>query len=132
MSGPLEIGLKDELLFIKSLLIPSFDPDNELDSSKKRNEWMRQEAIKTNWNVIISSELIKRTGTIVTLEKAEKMLEKKAESQQGKSKLHPFIYVVHHLVLLSFPVLSYCIYLMLLIGLVSSYDFFRWFTWWWG
>jgi hypothetical protein len=40
MSGPLDISLKDELLFLKSLLIPCFNPDNELDTSKKRKEWL--------------------------------------------------------------------------------------------
>eukprot|EP01040_Poterioochromonas_malhamensis_P015280 gene15281-17082_t len=80
MSGPLNISLNDELLFIKSLLIPAFDPDNELDTSKKRKEWMRQRAINTGWDAGISGELIIRYGTVASLENAEKKLEEvKAE-----------------------------------------------------
>jgi hypothetical protein len=50
MSGPLNITLKGKVLFIESLLIPAFDPDNELDTSKKKKEWMRVRAINTNWD----------------------------------------------------------------------------------
>eukprot|EP00601_Ochromonadales_sp_CCMP2298_P024629 CAMPEP_0173282286 /NCGR_PEP_ID=MMETSP1143-20121109/6724_1 /TAXON_ID=483371 /ORGANISM="non described non described, Strain CCMP2298" /LENGTH=568 /DNA_ID=CAMNT_0014219817 /DNA_START=38 /DNA_END=1742 /DNA_ORIENTATION=- len=75
MSGPLEISLKDKLLFIESLLIPCFDPDNELDTSKKRKDWMRQEANNINWDAGISAELIKRYGTVKSLEEAERKLE---------------------------------------------------------
>eukprot|EP00975_Prorocentrum_lima_P052684 11041314-Prorocentrum_lima.AAC.1 len=84
MSGPLNISLNDELLFIKSLLIPAFDPDNELDTSKKRKEWMRQEAINTGWDVRVSAELIKRYGTVASLEevKAERRLVERAEENE--------------------------------------------------
>ena len=71
MSGPLKISLDDEVLFIRSVLIPAFDPDNELDTSRKRKEWMRQEAINTNWDERVSSELIIRYGTVKTLEEAK-------------------------------------------------------------
>jgi hypothetical protein len=68
--------LKDELLFIKSLLIPCFDPDNELDTSKKRKDWMRQEAINSHyWDAGISEELIERYGTVKSLDEAERKLE---------------------------------------------------------
>jgi hypothetical protein len=103
MSGPLEISLKDELLFIKSLLIPAFDPDNELDSSKKRKEWMQARGEKKKWSVDILAELIERFGTINSLEeaemklegvKAERLLEKAEENErkQGKSThaMNPF------------------------------------------
>ena len=67
MSGPLDISLKTELLFIKSLLIPAFDRDNELDTSKEREEWMRLEANDTNWDAGVSTELIERYGTVISL-----------------------------------------------------------------
>ena len=101
MSGPLDISLKDELLFIKSLLIPSFDPDNvDVGTSKERKKWMRDEADNTRWDVAISTELIKRFGTVDSLEEAkgertkvETWLEKAEEKErkQGKSKRHLFI-----------------------------------------
>jgi hypothetical protein len=95
MSGPLNISLNDELLFIKSLLIPAFDPDNELDTSKKRKEWMRQEAINTGWDAGISGELIIRYGTVASLEevKAERRLVERAkenERQRGKTSFVRF------------------------------------------
>jgi len=58
MLGPLVISLKDELLFIKSILIPAFNPDNELDTSKQRKEWMRTRAINTHWDAGIHEELL--------------------------------------------------------------------------
>jgi len=69
MSAPLEISLKDKLLFIESLLIPAFDPDYELDTSKKRKEWMRQRANNTNWDAVISAELIIRYGRLIVWRK---------------------------------------------------------------
>jgi hypothetical protein len=109
MSGPLDISLKDKLLFIESLLIPCFDPDNELDTSKKRKDWMRQEAINTNWDAGISAELIIRYGTVKSLEEAERKLEEvkaerlleraeENERRQGKTKHHLFTCIVFHLV----------------------------------
>jgi len=92
MSGPLDIELKDDLLFIKSILIPSFDPDNKLTTSKKQKNWMKRKAKKNQWDMIIAAELISRYGTVESLEeakaeraKAERMLEKEAEkeSKQG-------------------------------------------------
>ena len=100
MSGSLDISLKDELLFIESLLIPSFDPDIIVGTSKERKKWMRDEANNTRWDVAISTELIKRFGTVDSLEEAkgertkvESWLEKAEEKErkQGKSKRHLFI-----------------------------------------
>ena len=70
MSGRLRINLKDKLDFIESILIPSFDENYQLDSSKKRKDWMKQEASMTNWNMVMAAELIKRYGTVGTLEQA--------------------------------------------------------------
>jgi hypothetical protein len=114
MSGPLDISLKDKLLFIESLLIPSFNPTNKLDTPEKREEWMRQRAINTHWDAGISEELIIRYGTVKSLdeaerklEKAERLLEKAEENErkQGKTKHHPFTFIVFTL-FLSFSV--YC------------------------
>ena len=88
--GPLDISLKDELLFIKSLLIPAFDPDNsEPETSKERKEWMKKRANNTNWDAGVSAELIKRYGTVNSLEeakkertKAERLLEKAEEKAE--------------------------------------------------
>ena len=100
MSGSLDISLKDELLFIESLLIPSFDPDIVVGTSKERKKWMRDEANNTRWDVAISTELIKRFGTVDSLEEAkgertkvESWLEKAEEKErkQGKSKRRLFI-----------------------------------------
>ena len=102
MSGPLDISLKDELLFIKSLLIPSYNPRYKLDTPEKRDDWMSQRAIATHWDEDISAELIIRYGTVDSLEeakgelaevKAEILLEKAEEKErkQGKSKRHLFI-----------------------------------------
>ncbi len=121
MSGPLEISLKDELLFIKSLLIPVFDPDNELDTSKKRKEWMRQEAISTHWDAGVSAELIKRYGTVKSSEeaerkleevKAERLLEKAEENERklGKSNIICSSFIVFALIL-SFPVYCHLVFL---------------------
>jgi hypothetical protein len=96
--GPLDISLKDELLFIKSVLIPAFDPDNELDNSMKRKKWMRQKAIRTHWDAEVSAELIERYGTVNNLAKAEakekevkaeRLLEKAEENERkpGKSSI---------------------------------------------
>jgi hypothetical protein len=64
MSGRLVISLKDELDFIKSILIPAFDPDVTVGDSKERKEWMRQEASTTLWGEPIARELIKRYGAV--------------------------------------------------------------------
>jgi hypothetical protein len=90
MSGPLDISLKDELLFIKSLLIPSFDPDKELDTSKKRKEWLETRGVQKKWSLDILTELIERYGTVKSLDEAERKLEKaerlleKAEENERK------------------------------------------------
>lgn len=90
MSGPLEISLKDKLLFIESLLVPSFNHKNKLNTPEAREEWLKTRGVQKKWNEEHLEELIERHGTILTLEeaKAEKtkvegMLEK--ESKQGKN-----------------------------------------------
>ena len=87
--GPLDISLKDEILFIKSLLVPAFDPDNKKETPKERKKWMKKEANKTNWDAGVSAELIKRYGTVNSLEeakkertKAERLLEKAEEKAE--------------------------------------------------
>ena len=85
MLGPLVISLKDELLFIKSILIPAFNPDNELDTSKQRKEWMRTRAINTHWDADIHEELLIKYGTVKSLDKAklEKVeMERKMEKME--------------------------------------------------
>lgn len=101
MSGPLVISLKDKLEFIESLLIPAFDPDNELDSSKKRKEWLAIRAEQKKWDAKVAAELIERYGTVASLEEA-KLVKVKAteeakmvmaeenERKQGKLKPHLF------------------------------------------
>ena len=116
MSGPLEITLKDKFLFIERLLIPSFDLDNALDTSKKRKEWMGHEANNTGWDTSISAELIKIYGTVKSFEEAEKKLEKvKAErllekAEENERKLGKSNIICSHssffTLSLSFPV--YC------------------------
>jgi hypothetical protein len=114
MSGPLEISLKDKVLFIESLLIPSFNPTSKLDTPEKREEWMRQRANNINWDAGISAELIIRYGTVKSLEEAkaerkeakaerkeaERLLERAEdyERRQGKTKHHLFTCIVFHLV----------------------------------
>ena len=71
MLGPLVISLKDELVFIKSILIPAFNPDNELETSKQRNEWMRMRAISTHWDAGIYEKLLIRYGTVTSLDEAK-------------------------------------------------------------
>ncbi len=78
--GPLDISLEDKRLFIESLLIPAFDPDNELETSKERKEWMKKRANNTNWDAGVSAELIIRYGTIKSLPEA------KAERLQAEAK----------------------------------------------
>ena len=106
--GPLDISLKDELLFIKSLLIPAFDPDNELETSKKRKKWLQTRGVEKKWSLEILTELIERYGTIVSLEEAENELEKvqaerlleKAEEKKRKhGKNHLFTLIVLRLFL---------------------------------
>ncbi len=124
MSGPLDISLKDELLFIKSLLIPAFDPDNELDSSeksKKRKEWLKTRGEQKKWNLDVLAELIERYGTVKSLKEAERKLEEvkaerlleKAEDnerKQGKSSIicsHSSFFALF----LSFPVCCHLVFL---------------------
>ena len=104
--GPLDISLKDKLLFIKSLLIPAFDPDNELETSKKRKKWLKTRGVQKKWSLEILTELIERYGTIVSLEEAENELEKakrlleKAEEKKRKhGKNHLFTLIVLRLFL---------------------------------
>ena len=90
MLGPLVISLKDELLFIKSILIPAFNPDNELDTSKQRKEWMRTRAINTHWDAGIHEELLIKYGTVKSLDKAELEkveMERKMEKMEMERKL---------------------------------------------
>jgi hypothetical protein len=118
MSGPLEISLKDKVLFIESLLIPSFNPTSKLDTPEKREEWMRQRANNINWDAGISAELIIRYGTVKSLEEAkaerkeaERLLERAEdyERRQGKTKHHLFTCIAFHLVLVFSCLLSSCI-----------------------
>jgi hypothetical protein len=83
--GPLDISLKDEILFIKRLLIPALDSDNELETSKERKEWMKKRAKNTNWDAGVSAELILIYGTVNSLEKAQQA-EAKAERLQAEAK----------------------------------------------
>lgn len=71
MSG-IQIGLKEEVDFFRSLLLPSFDPDNGAKDSAQRKQWMKGRASSTEWNVRISDELIVRYG-MFSLEEAKKL-----------------------------------------------------------
>lgn len=86
MFARLEISAKDKLDFIESLLIPAFDPDNALNTSKERKEWMRREADQAHWDMTVANELIKRYGMVQSLEKAVEALERaeKNFTRQGK------------------------------------------------
>jgi len=106
VAGPLDISLKDKLLFIKSLLIPAFDPDNELETSKKRKKWLETRGVQKKWSLEILTELIERYGTIVSLEeaeneleKAERLLEKAEEKKRKHGKNHLFTLIVLRLFL---------------------------------
>ena len=112
MSGPLKISLKDKLEFIESLLIPAFDPDNELDSSKKRKEWLQARGEQKKWSVDILAELIERYGTVKSLEEAKRLLEKAEENErkQGKSSIICCSFIVFTL-FLSFPVYCHFVHL---------------------
>ena len=108
MVGPLDISLNDELLFIKSLLIPAFDPDNELETSKKRKKWLQTRGVEKKWSLEILTELIERYGTIVSLEEvenelekvqAERLLEKAEEKKRKHGKNHLFTLIVLRLFL---------------------------------
>lgn len=121
MSGPLEISLKDKLEFIESLLIPAFDPDNELDSSKKRKEWLQARGEQKKWSVDILAELIERYGTVKSLEEAklegvnaERLLEKAEENErkQGKSSIICSSFIVFTL-FLSFPVYCHLVFVFI-------------------
>jgi hypothetical protein len=83
--GPLDISLNDEILFIKRLLIPALDSDNELETSKERKEWMKKRAKNTNWDAGVSAELILIYGTVNSLEKAQQA-EAKAERLQAEAE----------------------------------------------
>ena len=116
MSGPLKISLKDKLEFIESLLIPAFDPDYELDSSKKRKEWLQARGEQKKWSVDILAELIERYGTVKSLEeaKAERLLEKAEENErkQGKSSIICSSFIVFTL-FLSFPVYCHLVFVFI-------------------
>ena len=106
MAGPLDISLKDKLLFMKSLLIPAFDPDNELETSKKRKKWLETRGVQKRWSLDILTELIERYGMVKSLEeakaekaKAERLLEKAEENERKQSKNHLFTLIVIRLFL---------------------------------
>jgi hypothetical protein len=86
----LDISLKDELLFIKSLLIPSFNPKNNIDTPEMRDEWLATRAEQKKWDSEVADELIERYGTVKSLDEAkeervktERLLEK-AEGNERK------------------------------------------------
>jgi len=86
MSGLPEISLDEEIQFLKSVVIPSFDVDREFKTSKERKEWMRLKAEKY-LTKDKADELMDRFGIVSTLEKAEeKLLETKQERQQAGGK----------------------------------------------
>ena len=106
MAGPLDISLKDKLLFMKSLLIPAFDPDNELETSKKRKKWLETRGVQKRWSLDILTELIERYGMVKSLEeaerkleKAERLLEEEEENERKQSKNHLFTLIVIRLFL---------------------------------
>lgn len=99
MSGPLDISLKNKLLFIESLLIPAFNLKNKLDTPAKRDEWLANRAEQKKRDPEVAAELIERYGTVNSLEEAkaertkvEGLLEKAEENErkQGRSKHHSF------------------------------------------
>lgn len=92
MSVPLEISLQTEILFIKSLLIPAFDPDIELDDWNKRKEWMTVRAQHKKWDEV-ANELIERCGTISSLKEAnekkvktERLIERAEENERQRGR----------------------------------------------
>ena len=130
MVGPLDISLKDKLLFIKSLLIPAFDPDNELETSKKRKKWLETRGVQKRWSLDILTELIERYGMVKSLEeaerkleKAERLLEEEEENERKQSKNHLFTLIVLRLFL--------SIIIMLIIMCRLSSFVFRWCWWIW-
>jgi hypothetical protein len=85
MSCPVDISLKYELLFVKSLLIPSFYPDYELDTISKRKAWLETRGVQKNWSLDILTELIEQYGTVKSLVEAKEVkvvLEKKEDNER--------------------------------------------------
>jgi len=99
VAGPLDISLKDKLLFIKSLLIPAFDPDNELETSKKRKIWLETRGVQKKWSLEILTELIERYGMVKSLAEAERLLKKAEENERKHGKNHLFTLIVLRLFL---------------------------------
>ena len=119
MAGPLDISLKDKLLFMKSLLVPAFDPDNELETYKKRKKWLETRGVQKRWSLDILTELIERYGMVKsleeaerTLEKAERLLEEEEENErkQGKKGIICF-HSSFFALFLSFPVYYHLVFL---------------------
>jgi hypothetical protein len=84
MSGLPVVSLDEGVQFLESVVIPSFDGDRELKTSKERKEWMRLKAEKY-LTIDKANELMDRFSTISTLEMAEekeRLLEAKQERQQ--------------------------------------------------
>jgi hypothetical protein len=82
MSGLPVISLDEEIQFLESVVIPSFDDDREFKTSKERKDWMRLKAEK-HLLTDKTNELMDRFSTISTLKKAEKkLLETKAELKE--------------------------------------------------
>jgi hypothetical protein len=73
MSTPLEISFKTELLFIRKLLIPSFDTGIKFETTSERKNWIRQEAIKTGWSSFVCEELITMYSTVKSLKEAKEV-----------------------------------------------------------
>jgi hypothetical protein len=92
MSGFPVVSLDKKIDFLESVVIPSFDEDLGLKTSKERKDWMKVKAEKYVTKEE-ADELMDRFSTIYTLEKAEfKLSEAKQERQQQLSAAGKFVW----------------------------------------
>ena len=82
MPGFPVISLDEEIKFLKSVVIPSFDEDREFKTLKESKGWMKDRA-KTYLSKEKAELLMDTFSTISTLDKAEKkLLEVKQENKK--------------------------------------------------
>jgi hypothetical protein len=82
MSGLPEISLDEEIQFLKSVVIPSFDEDREFKTSKERKEWMKVTAKDDGWPDNKAALLNRIYSAISTLDEAKAEKEKLEAKQE--------------------------------------------------
>eukprot|EP00981_Chlorochromonas_danica_P013835 scaffold6913_cov169-Ochromonas_danica.AAC.1 len=77
-----EISVNEEIQFVRSILIPSFDKDNQFKTSKERKEWIKATAKDDGWPENMATLLNRIYSTISSLDEAKAEKEKLEAKQE--------------------------------------------------